>query len=65
MQPEDAGSTMWERGSGRVDSVRMSELVTLRERHQAADTFETMLASAESNVDLWQAVWRKARVPDE
>ena len=43
----------------------MSDLITLRERHQAADTFETMLAATEQNVDLWWAVWRKTRVPDE
>ena len=54
-----------ERAGGHADSVRMSDVVTLRERFQAADTFEAMLASAETNVDLWWAVWRRARVPDE
>ncbi len=43
----------------------MSDLTTLRERFQAADTFEGMLAHAEQNVDLWRAIWRRARVPDE
>lgn len=43
----------------------MSDLITLRERFLAADTFEAMLAQTEQNVDLWWAVWRRARVPDE
>ena len=43
----------------------MSDLTTLRERFEAADTIEAMLAAAEKNAELWGAVWRRARVPDE
>lgn len=43
----------------------MTEIITLRDRFQDADTFDEMLAKAQQNVDLWSAVWRKSRVPDE
>lgn len=37
----------------------------LRDRYLGAPEFETMLASAEQNAELWAAVWRRAVVPDE
>jgi hypothetical protein len=43
----------------------MTETITLRERYLGAPEFEEMLASAEKNADLWAAVWRRAKVPDE
>jgi hypothetical protein len=43
----------------------MTETITLRERYLGAPEFEEMLAAAQENVDLWAAVWRRARVPDE
>ena len=43
----------------------MAETITMRDRYLGAPEFEEMLASAEKNVDLWAAVWRRAVVPDE
>ena len=43
----------------------MTEIITLRERYLGAPEFEEMLATAEKNADLWAAVWRRAKVPDE
>lgn len=43
----------------------MTETITLRERYLGAPEFEATLATAEKNADLWAAVWRRARVPDE
>jgi hypothetical protein len=43
----------------------MTETVTLRERYLGAPEFEAMLATVERNAELWSAVWRRARVPDE
>jgi hypothetical protein len=43
----------------------MTETITLRERFLGAPEFEEMLATAEKNADLWAAVWRRAKVPDE
>ena len=37
----------------------------MRERYLGAPEFEEMLASAQKNADLWAAVWRRARVPEE
>lgn len=37
----------------------------LRDRFLGAPEFETMLAAAEQNAELWAAVWRRATVPDE
>jgi hypothetical protein len=39
--------------------------VSLRDRFLAAPDFESMLASARKNVELWSAVWRRAQVGDE
>ena len=38
---------------------------TLRDRYLAAQDFETMLASATKNAELWAAIWRRAQVPQE
>ena len=43
----------------------MTETITLRERYLGAPEFEEMLATVEKNADLWAAVWRRAKVPDE
>ena len=43
----------------------MTEIITLRERYLGAPEFEEMLATAEKHADLWAAVWRRAKVPDE
>src|SRR4051794_13684340 len=43
----------------------MTETITLRERYLGAPEFSEMVATAEKNVDLWAAVWRRARVPQE
>jgi hypothetical protein len=43
----------------------MTETITLRDRYLGAPEFEEMLASAEKNADLWAAVWRRAKVPEE
>jgi hypothetical protein len=43
----------------------MTETITLRERYLGAPEFDEMLATAETNAELWAAVWRRARVPDE
>ncbi|NUO37044.1 MAG: thioredoxin family protein [Gemmatimonadaceae bacterium] len=43
----------------------MTETITMRERYLGAPEFEEMLASAQKNADLWAAVWRRARVPEE
>ena len=37
----------------------------MRGRFLAAPDFEAMLASAQKNVELWQAVWRRVQVGDE
>jgi hypothetical protein len=39
--------------------------MTLRDRFLGAPEFAEMLATAEKNADLWDAVWRRATVPDE
>ena len=41
------------------------ETITLRERYLGAPEFDEMLATAEKNAELWAAVWRRARVPEE
>jgi len=38
---------------------------SLRARYLAAQEFESMLGSAEKNVELWAALWRYARVDDD
>jgi hypothetical protein len=43
----------------------MTEIASLRERYLGAPEFETMLAAAEKNAELWAAVWRRAVVPEE
>jgi hypothetical protein len=43
----------------------MTETITLRERYLGSPEFEEMLATAEKNAELWAAVWRRAKVPDE
>jgi Thioredoxin len=46
----------------------MSELIgttILRDRYLGAPEFEEMLATAKENADLWAAVWRGARVPED
>lgn len=40
------------------------ELRTLRERYLAAPDFAAMLASVRKNVELWAAVWRRAKVDE-
>lgn len=54
-----------EHGPVRADMCGMTETMTLRERYLGATGFEAMLASAEKNAELWAAVWRRAKVPDE
>jgi hypothetical protein len=56
---------MPERGAERADSSRMTETITLRERYLGAPEFDEMLATADKNAELWAAVWRRARVPEE
>lgn len=48
-------------------SLRIHDSVpaTLRDRYLAAQDFETMLASATKNAELWAAIWRRAEVPQE
>jgi hypothetical protein len=43
----------------------MTGTITMRERYLGAPEFDEMLATAETNADLWTAVWRRATVPDE
>ena len=43
----------------------MTDTITMRDRYLGAPEFETMLASAEKNPELWAAVWRRAVVPEE
>lgn len=43
----------------------MTETITLRERYLGAPEFEATLASVDKNADLWAAVWRRAKVPEE
>ena len=38
---------------------------SLRARYLAAQEFESMLGSAQKNVELWAALWRYARVDDD
>jgi len=38
---------------------------SLRARYLAAQDFESMLASAQKNIELWTALWRHARVDDD
>jgi hypothetical protein len=42
----------------------MTDTITMRERYLGAPEFETMLAAATKNADLWAAVWRRAVVPE-
>ena len=37
----------------------------MRERYLGAPEFDEMLATVEKNADLWAAVWRRAKVPEE
>lgn len=39
--------------------------MTLRERYCSAQTFDAFLESVETNRDLWQAIARRASVPDD
>jgi hypothetical protein len=48
-----------------VSRAALTTDVSLRDRFLAAPDFEAMLASARKNVELWTAVWRRARVGDE
>lgn len=45
----------------RIDDMTGS----LRDRYLAAQDFEAMHATAQTNADLWAAVWRRAVVPPE
>lgn len=61
-----SGGGEWkERGPSPSDMPCMTEIITLRERYLGAPGFEEMLATAEKNADLWAAVWRRAKVPEE
>jgi arginase family enzyme len=39
--------------------------LTMRDRYLGAMEFEEMLATATQNQELWDAVWRRAAVPEE
>ena len=43
----------------------MTDIIPMRERYLGAPEFDAMLATVEKNADLWAAVWRRAKVPDE
>ena len=42
-----------------------SSAIPLRDRFLGGQEFEEMLANAQKNAELWDAVWRRAVVPDE
>jgi hypothetical protein len=74
VEPRDAEPTrdahvesprVTELGARHADTSCMTETITMRERYLGAPEFGEMLASAEQNADLWAAVWRRARVPEE
>ncbi len=43
----------------------MTETLTMRDRFAAAPTFAEMLSSATKNAELWAAVARRAKVPED
>lgn len=43
----------------------MTETIPLRERYLGAPEFGEMRAAAQKNRELWDAVWRRANVPEE
>jgi hypothetical protein len=45
-------------------SVERPDAASMRGRFLAAPDFEAMLASATKNVELWEAVWRRAQVDE-
>jgi hypothetical protein len=47
-----------------TSSVERPDAASMRGRFLAAPDFEAMLASAQKNVELWEAVWRRAHVDD-
>jgi hypothetical protein len=47
-----------------ASSVERPDAASMRGRYLAAPDFEAMLASAQKNVELWEAVWRRAHVDD-
>ena len=47
-----------------TSSVEWPEAASMRGRFLAAPSFASMLASAQKNVELWEAVWRRAQVDE-
>jgi hypothetical protein len=47
-----------------TSSVERPDAASMRGRFLGAPGFEAMLASAQKNVELWEAVWRRAHVDD-
>jgi hypothetical protein len=47
-----------------ASSVERPDAASMRGRFLAAPDFASMLASAQNNVELWEAVWRRAQVDE-
>jgi hypothetical protein len=47
-----------------TSSVERPDAASMRGRFLAAPDFASMLASAQKNVELWEAVWRRAQVDE-